>query len=290
MTDQLKVPDDVAGIIAEKRLAMEMERKDKEVKERAERTAKIEQGKKFLREKIELTLMAVPAWLRQYDVTEFNWDERDLELTDRALKNIVLVFHIPGLAPIQFNSESNNWRAAQAYEEWNGDWSTPTIKFNNSSYWRTDLEYTLIEAEQEMQNYDELQARYEMRKMEAQISAAEDSQREQESEHKQEGNLLQEKTEAETLFAIFKDDPVAVNLLKAFLMIRQERTIFEAQLEDANSSLYSMEEHWTRKAADLRRQADAAERRASEEFNRANDLEDDLSKANKKVKESQRGW
>ncbi len=189
MTDQLKVPDDVAVIIAEKKLAMEMEQKDKEVKEKAEHTARIDHGRKLLREQINKLLMDVPVWLRQYDVTEFEWDDDDLKRVGDGysnLKDIVLVFHIPGLAPIQFDSQSNKWRAAHAYEEWNEHWSTPTIKFNNSSYWRSNLEYVLIEAEQEMQNYDEIQAQYEEHKRQAELRAMEETLREQEVEERRE--------------------------------------------------------------------------------------------------------
>ena len=66
--------------------------------------------------------------------------------------------------------------------------------------------------------------------------------------------------------------------------------MFEAQVADANNSMYSMDERWSRKAAELRRQADDAQRRAEEERNRASSIEDDLDDAQKKIKKMERGW
>jgi hypothetical protein len=60
--------------------------------------------------------------------------------------------------------------------------------------------------------------------------------------------------------------------------------MYMERISDADDTMCSMEERWSRKAADLRRQAQEAERRAEEERNRASDLEDDLEKAKKNAK------
>ena len=108
--------------------------------------------------------------------------------------------------------------------------------------------------------------------------------REAESDQRVDEQLKTEKSEAEQLFEVFKDDPVAVHLLKAFLMVHQERRMFDQRVSEADETMYSLEERWSRKAADLRRQAQDAERQAEDEHRRVNDLEDDLSKVKKQIK------
>jgi small-conductance mechanosensitive channel len=70
-------------------------------------------------------------------------------------------------------------------------------------------------------------------------------------------------------------------------MILQEQSGFAAQIEDANNSLYFIEERWSREAADLRRRADEAQRRADDEHSR---LQSDLDDVETKLKKVQRGW
>ena len=72
--------------------------------------------------------------------------------------------------------------------------------------------------------------------------------------------------------------------MKAFLMVHQERSSFQERIYESDQAAYSLKEQLIRKAEDLRRQAQDAERQAENERSRISDLEDDLSKANKKLK------
>jgi len=54
-----------------------------------------------------------------------------------------------------------------------------------------------------------------------------------------------------------------------------------------SDEMYGMEDRWSRKAADLRRQADEYQRHAEDEKSR---LQSDLDDAESKLKNAKRGW
>ena len=292
MNDQMKVPEDIAAIIEQKRLAMQAKQEKDEGIKAEKRKAFIETGREKLRLVIIETESSVPEWLWKYDVTQITFGDDDLERIGEGynkLDSLWLEFHIPGLAPIEFRK--GDWRSAQASTSWReyGP-DLPKLEFNNSSYWRSDLEYTLIEAEQELQSFAQLQKEYQEKMAGEQRYAEQSTRREEEAKSKRAAEQTIRETEERELFNVFKDDPVAIQLLKAFMMINQERTTFNSQIEDANESMYSMEEGWSRKAADLRRQADDAQRRAEEERDRVSSLQSDLDDIENKLKKAQRGW
>ena len=286
------IPANVTSIIENKKLAMRAAQEKKQKQEQSDREAKIALGREALRQKITETLEFVPEWLRQYNVTESTWgDDTLFNIGNGSLnKNMNLFFSIPELAWIQFrwDGEEADWRSQTArtsFREYGPE--VPKLDFNNGSYWSTDLEFILMEAEQEFQKFSIMEREYQDGVAAIRLRLEEEAQREAKAEERRSAEQAIEETEEQQLFDAFKDDPVAIHLLKAFMMIRQERSAFEQQIENANDSLYSMEEHWTRKAADLRRQAENADRRAADEKYR---LESDLSDAEDKLKKVQRGW
>lgn len=301
MNEETKVPAEVAAIIEQKKIAMQAKDEEDKRKEREAREFAMREGLTKLRELIAEALKSVPEWLHPYDVTELEWDDDALISLHNGYKpnDLWLVFRIPGLAKIQFKREErgenfvNEWRSQQAYiqrRDYGYEYDSPTLGFSGSSYWRMDLEYTLIEAEQQFKDFENKQAEYQKKTEAEHLRAEQESRREVEADNRRASEQDQKESEERILFNIFKDDPVAVNLMKAFLMINQERSTFNAQLEDANETMYSMEERWSRRAADLRRQAEDADRRAQEERSRATDLQSDLYDAESKLKKAQRGW
>ena len=76
-------------------------------------------------------------------------------------------------------------------------------------------------------------------------------------------------------------------MLKAFVFLRDERSTFEQRLQDADETMSSIENRWSNRAEELRRQADDADRRAEDERRR---LQDDLDDAEAKLKKAERGW
>jgi len=292
MNEDLKVPTEIAEIIEQKKLAMQAKQEKDEGIKAEKRKALIETGREKLRLVIIETKSSVPEWLWKYDVTEITFGDDDLERIGdgyNKLDYIWLQFHIPGLAPIEFRT--GDWRSARAYMSWR-EYGTdlPELGFNNSSYWRSDLEYTLIEAEQELQSFAQLQKEYQEKIAGEQRYAEQNTRREEDANARRAAEQTIRETEERELFNVFKDDPVAINLMKAFLMINQERSTFNAQLEDANETMYSIEERWSHRADDLRHQAEHAQRMADEERDRVSSLQSDLDDAKNKLKKAQRGW
>lgn len=294
MNDQMKVPEFVAELIENKKLNMQIEREEEESNRLTKRNELIEAGRVKLRAKVAELLTGLPEWLHQYDATETSFSGDDLvNVGDgyNKLDTLWMQFNIPGLAPIQYRSKTADWRSAQTYFDYReyGP-SVPELGFTNGSYWRTDLEYTLVEAGMALGEFEAKKTDY-LQKIETdKVREEQRLQNQEQSEQAREVKQRVAETEERELFNIFKDDPVAINLLKAFLMINQERSMFESQISDANETVYSVEERWSRKAADLRRQADDAQRQAEEERDRVSSLQSDLDNAEDKLKKAQRGW
>jgi hypothetical protein len=93
--------------------------------------------------------------------------------------------------------------------------------------------------------------------------------------------------EETALFNAIKDDPIAIHMLKAFVLLCDERNAFEQRINEMDEFMFGIEERWSRRAADLRRQAEDIERRAQDEQYR---LQSDLDDAESKLKKAQRGW
>lgn len=304
MNEEIKVPAEIAAIIEQKKQAMQAKHEEEERTKLENRNQMIEAGRAAFRSKVAEMLKAVPDWLHQYDVTEITCSEDDLERIGEGynkLDSLWLEFHIPGLAPIQFEREktkgtenfSNLWRSAEMHFEHSYDYGysdKPTLTFTNGCYWRTDLEFTLSEAEVNFSEFSARMAEYDQKLKDAQIRAEQEEEREVKANARHAAEQAARDSEERILFNLFKDDPVAINLMKAFMMINQERTTFNAQLEDASETMYSIEQRWSHRAEDLRRQAEHAQRMADEERDRVSSLQSDLDDVEGKLKKAQRGW
>jgi hypothetical protein len=294
------VPSNIAEIIEKKRQGLLEERQRKEEAEKREREAAEAIGRAKYDEYIQASLLKVPEYLRQYvvptnDVPDFYRIGKGWETP-----NDWLYFQIPGLAKILFAPQAKEiawkYQTASPYEQRYGfDGEAiriePSLNFSERQYdWTDDLDYALGCAHAELQKYQKFVEEYatkqeeiskldEQRKVMDQAREAKeafvDAQREREQTEEQ-----------QALFNAIKGDPIALHLLKAFVLLRDERSTFEYQLENSDSALYNMEERRSRKAADLRRQAEEAERRAEDERYR---LQSDLDDAEAKLKKAARG-
>lgn len=290
MEEQTKVPAEIASIIDQKRQAMQAERQRLEEEESRKVNAAIEKGIVIWQDYLNTVVEAVPVWLWPYKES----DDIDFERMGHGWEKPAsrsLCFDVPGLAPILFDAEKNRWKTPFAvWDQWED--SKPHFSYN--SQWFDDLQRVLLDAEETQQNLEELERQYSEKMISKSQYSEGAAKREQESETRRAAEHAAEQavreSEERILFNLFKDDPVAMNLMKAFLMINQERTTFNAQLEDANETMYSIEQRWTRRAEDLRRQAEHAQRMADEERDRASNLQYDLDDAEGKLKKAQRGW
>ena len=293
-----QIPAEIVEIIERKKIAMlEERRQDEELNQRKLEEA-TEQGKVIFNVWLENVILKTPEWIRPYLDQECEIDYVRIASGWDRPENMVLYFSVPGLAKITFNPKDNQWKCETS--GWHHDYDDadqPYLHFNNSSYWRNDVEYIVECAQQEMQKYEEYMAQYAVQQEERVRMAAQRAKEEAEREDRNReaeilGELKHQKEQAEeqALFNAIKADPIAVHMLKAFVLLRDERSTFEQRIYEMDESMGSMENYWSNKATDLRRQASEAQRRADEEHSRASDLQYELEDAEKKLKKAGRGW
>ena len=293
-----QIPPIIADIIENKRQMLEEEQYQKQQEEQH----KIEQwqidGKNKFDEFIAEALLLVPEWLRPY----VNVDDVDYERIGKgwqSVKSIDLYFSVPGLAMIVFDPEKKLFRVPHAHwhEEWDGSVEKPTWNFNGS-YNMSDPGEVLVEAQTQMQIYQDFLEKHQV-SLKEQIQKREKYEQEEverelrsvEAGHQRQLKEIAQKSEEQALFDAIKNDPIAIHLLKAFVLLRDERSHFEQRLEEANDSLYSMEDRWSRRAEELRRQADDAQRRADDEkYRLQSDLDEAEAKLKKSKQQAERGW
>lgn len=291
------IPFEVLAIIAAEEKRRADEKAEQELQVEIKRQEYIERGRALFDEWTIKRKEYLPPWALEY--VSVSCDEEALEHAgkyDRRDDGIEAYFGllIPGLAPIKMvltNSSGQkiaefivpSQRRDEFNDEkpryfWGGNWSTETLSLN----------YALLVAKQEAEKLEAAVANYDNFQKEQEARNAERSQREEERNKQlaeQKSQTAQaEKDEVEKLLTVLHSDPVAMNLIKAFIAIRQERSIYEEQISQTNDALYSMEERWSRRTSELRRQAEDADRRAAEEHSRADDLQDDLARVKKKNK------
>lgn len=290
MSKKTEVPSNIEAVIAEYEHKKSAEMKERDQRDAEKRSVAIAQGLEIVRQRIsELRSMSVvPEYLFEFDATLNSYDEDELVnissnsgYYQNQLKSMALVFEIPGLATIQYRHE-NGWRSARVDRVFDDDGPDGVAFTFQGSHFGPSVEDALCEAKKVFDEYQRISASLEKNRA-AMLELRE--------EEKLERQLKEYAVEEEdrNLFDAFKNDEVAVFLLKAFLALRQERTAFENELQEASDSLWSTEERWERKAAELRRQAEHSERQANEERKRASDLENDLQDTEKKLKKTMQG-
>jgi hypothetical protein len=290
------IPENIEVIIEAEEERIKKEQAEKEEKRRFDDQQRIERGRAYIKAYVDQTLQSVPEYLREF-YHHLNEDHRSPDElahlygneNESLDVNRDLVFYIPGLAPIVYDvlSKSLGCFSAQRNDEqdcaaW-GDW-------RNAYRRHSRIETLLVIAKNEFDKYQSIQSKYdeqERKRREREIEAQRiDYERSVMEDAAEEVDELED----EVLFNAIKKDQVAIFMLKAFLAIRQERSIFEQRIEEADDSMMSMEERWSRKANALRKQAMEADRLASEERNRAQDLESELEKTKKNNKRTESVW
>ncbi len=288
-----QIPEEVITLIGAYEEAQRIEKENKEREQQRLTEETNAKGKAIVDGWIEKAFQNIPEWLHQYYVSEAsNFDyHRVVQGWDHE-KNMVLSFNIPGLAQIQFRD--GQWRSEQCGWSRGYEDSEPYIHFTRDSYWRSSLEATLVVAKREMEEHQDNLIKYEAEQAREFKRKADEAQWEeqigQKIQEEKEQNKAAEQAEEEALLQALKNDPVAIHMLKAFVLLRDERSTFEQRLDEMGEEMYSIENHYSRKAADLRRQAEEAERRAREEESRLRSLQNDLDDAEEKLKKAQRGW
>jgi hypothetical protein len=304
MNEITEVPAEIATIIESKRQALLKERQEKAESEKREREEAEAVGKVKYDEYIQAALTKVPEFLHQY--LSGTDDQPDYYRIGKGWETPRdwLHFEIPGLAQIMFapNAKQSPWKyqTASPYDShysYDGEttYSEPSLSFSDSQYgWMDDLDYALAGAEAELKKYQKYLEEWTVKQ--AEIAKASDlrrheaelrERRDAEAAAQREVETAREKMEEQALFDVIKNDPVVMHLVKAFILVMDERRDFNAQLEGANESAYFMEERYSNRLAELRQQNEAAERNAQYEKDR---LQSDLDDAESKLKKAERGW
>ena len=300
MNTNTQIPSDIEAIIEKKRLALLEEKRQKEEQEKQKLNDAQIAGRVKYNEYLQQSILKIPEWIRPYLDVTFNEPDY-VRIANRwdHVENIRLYFSIPGLAMIQFDPKNDQWRCeTSGWNNYRDDDNEPYLHFSNDSYWRLDVEYVLGEGQREMREHQENLAQYKIQQAERASKREEYLQDQQEREaraveagHQRQSKEMQEQAEEQALFDAIKNDAIAIHMLKIFVLLRDERSTFEQRLSDADETMYSIEERWSRKAADLRRQADYAQRRAEdEEYRLKSDLDDAEEKLKKAKQQLQHGW
>jgi hypothetical protein len=286
--DNNLIPQSIREVIERQLALQEVERQKKEAQALAAQQEYIAKGKVIYEAWLAERMLVVPDEVKPYYVRPL-YNQQGDELFKKIkkyshVKDFSLVFEVPGLAPLVLNAK-NIWGTMSACKDDNdepvwGDWY-------NAIQRAETLDAVYAMALEEKRAFEKIKAR--SAEMSARWEAREAEQREldQAREIERTQKAEQQKSEVERLLDDLKNDRIAMQLVKAFWAIQQEKSFYIEQIGELDSGLQSMEERWSRKASELRRMATEAERRAEEERSRASDLEDDLSKAEKKIK---RGW
>lgn len=287
----VKIPDEVFSVIASEAQRLDVKGKEDELKKKLKRNLEIEQGKKKILDVWDECKGLIPEWMHEY---LRNIDDQDeLKRIGQGYGNVSRFdFLIPGLAKVRFEVKSNRWSCANAIWDPYSSYSPkePHLSFTNASYWRSSLETTLLFAarshEEHIANLARWKSKIEKNVQDIKDREARDIQRAARDAEQEQA----ERDDTQLLLANLRKDPVAVNLLKAYLSLSQERRIFQEEIEGYDNALYSAEEAYSRRASELRRMADDADRRANDERDRAENLQYDLEDAERKAKQCSRGW
>jgi hypothetical protein len=299
MNTENQIPAEIAAIIKRKEQSLLEEKRQQEVaQQRATEEAQV-QGQIKFNEYLQDTILKTPEWIRPYLDLQYEGGPDYLRIGKGFdhVETLSLFFSIPGLAEIEFDPKLNQWRCEVS--GWNRNYgdAEPYIHFGNNSYWRGDIECVLREARRERRDYDQCLSEYAVQ-MEEQAKRAEAYALEQKIQEAKEAESYlrhdlkrqQEQTEEQALFDAIRHDPIVIHMLKAFVLLRDERNTFEQRLMDADETMSSIENRWSRRAEELRRQADEAQRRADDEKARIqSDLEDAEAKLVKEHRKNN-GW
>lgn len=290
MSKQIHIPEEIKFMIESFERAKAIEQDAKELAELVKAKKIKEDSETQLRELLEKVEHLIPAFIFPYLIPSFESD-LNIEWWKR-----MLVFHVPGLAPIAMfftgiirddeKPKVDSWCVAGVADlDWDEDIDLcRTAGFSFSTIDKVDADisniYELLWVAKK--SFEDKEVR--------QIELDQAIVRYHKRIEKQEKEKAHQVSEEQALFDAIKNDPIAIHMLKAFILLRDERSAFEQRLEEMGEEMYSIENHYSRKAADLRRQADEAERRASEKESNLRSLQNDLDDTEEKLKKAQRGW
>lgn len=288
MSTENQIPSEIAQLIEQKTQEVLEAKWQKEEAQKRQEEEIVAKGKAAYDEYFQAAMQKVPEFMRPYfDPAHGKPDFERIGKNWARPVDYDLWFSVPGLAFITFSSPNELWQAQSV--NWSPDWDeSPNWGWRDPT---KDVALALAQAKKTQADYQKFSEQYAQQRAEKAQQREEYERKEAEHEARaaEEANTDRhaEQSEEEILFDVLRNDAVAMYLLKAYLLINEERQGFRQQIENYDEAMYSMENRWSRRAEELRRQADEADRRAEDERSR---LQSDLDDAEAKLKKAERGW
>lgn len=216
----------------------------------------------------------------------------------------MIVFEVPGLAPIktvfefekdagwgQKKSNRDKLYEVMRYEECYPNEYTEHKMIEARWWWSTNsLADALCLAEKSEREHQALIAVQEQRRSEAEQASTEREQREAQVEIETSKRDTADQVERERLFMDLNQDPVAIALMKVFSAVRAERDDYISQINGLNDNLSSMDEHYSRRIAEVKSAADEVRREAEAARIEVTDKSYEVDQLEEKLKKAKRGW
>jgi hypothetical protein len=280
---QQQVPDELEVIISEENIRQALKKNIEEIESQVREKERLNVIKKEWRMFLAEAKPLFPKMLHRYIAkarTEEQW----------RLRNIL--FHVPGLSPFwaeyQWNREQEHYIFQRILVTgiFDGDPQESPRYLSNwgQKFDIAGLPKALAYARNEYLKYESISQKRAERLLENRRSERDSARRNRENENKAIKAEEQRRSEEQVLFDSVKSDPVAIQLLKAILLIREERITFTEQLENAESWAETSERRMAEKLRLAKEDVDRAHRDADDERRRKEDLQDELDKAEKKAK------
>jgi hypothetical protein len=289
MNNQSKTPQEIVALIeyAEEQsvlMAQKLEQKKIEEEQQNELRNR-EVAQRLFDDAIEM----IPDVIRPF-VKLDGVDISDQSHYGMTWNDLILEFHIPELAPIAMVFDVDRQTDKPKLTKWivSGIGETDydsDLEVCKTAVFKFGDRYQKVVKDKEINLYEVLQYANNVAKQLPEFQQSLDLSLFRLIKRQRENEALEEKQRSgeQALFDAIKNDGIAIHLLKAFVLLRDERSNFEQRLNEADESLYWIDERWSRQAADLRRQAEDADRRAADEKAQLQNVLDDVESKLKKA-------
>lgn len=278
-----QVPEELEVIISEENIKLAIKKNNEEAENRKQEKERREIKQKEWRFFLKEAKSLFPKMLHRYIAKA---------RTEEQMQQRCLLFHVPGLSPfwaeLSWSREKEHYllHSIVVTGLYPGDQQDePQLLANwGKKYTLNDLSEALAFARHEYLRFEVHSIKRAEILLERRRAEKENRRQARESEKRIVQAEDQKRSEEQALFESLKSDPVVILLLKAFLLIREERNTFAEQIESADNFAESIERHMSEKLRLAKENADHAYREASDERRRKEDLQDELDKAEKKIK------
>lgn len=248
MTTETTIPANIMAIMEEKKAQVRAEQAAEAEANKRKQDELFAMGSQMYIDFRAAAIEKLPEWIREYVEPSSLGIEDFIQFGRGCRIEPYLFIAVPGLARIMFNAEKQTFMESTAW--WRGYVeSEPELRFDRDSGVRKDLEYTLCRAEKEMHDHQENLIKWKAAKerelQEYNRSEAADQEADERRKELARARAEQEARDAREelyTFDILKNDAIAMHLVKAFLLLQDERSGFANRLQDMDETMYSLQD------------------------------------------------